>query len=59
MSSSDFVEGELAKHFFRTGNVAAVSVQAVALLTTLAADSDDGQFTTGTGVEVIGSYVKV
>lgn len=60
MTSSDFIEDELIKHFFRTGNIAAISVQAVALLTTIAIDSDSGIFTAGTGVEVAGGgYLRV
>lgn len=58
---SNYTEDELVKHFFRTGNATAVSVMAVALLTTAAVDSDTGQFTVGTGVEVAnsGSYARV
>lgn len=57
---SDFTEDELVKHFFRTGNAAAVTVMAVALLTTAADDDDTAVFTTQTGVEVpnAGAYAR-
>jgi len=51
-SLSDFSEGELIKHYFRTGNVTAITVLAHALLTTLADDSSTGVFTGGVGIEV-------
>lgn len=49
---SDFLEGELVKHLFRTGTFTKPTVIAIALLTTNADDDDTGQFTTSTGVEV-------
>ena len=49
---TDFTEDEIIKHFFRTGDMASVSVMAIALLTTLADDNDSGIFTSSTGVEV-------
>ena len=49
---SDLVEDQLVLHFFRTGNATAITVMAVALLTTAADDDDTAVFTTQTGVEV-------
>jgi hypothetical protein len=58
---SDFTEDDLVKHFFRTGNATAVTVMAIALLTTAADDDDTAQFSTQTGVEVAnsGAYARV
>lgn len=49
---SDYLENNLVAHIFRTSSFSKPSVLAIALLTTGAADSDSGAFTTGTGVEV-------
>lgn len=49
---SDFLEDLVVEHLFRTATFAKPTVIAIALLTTNAVDADDGQFTTGTGVEV-------
>lgn len=49
---SDYLENNLVTHIFRTSSWSKPSVLAIALLTTNAADSDSGQFSTGTGVEV-------
>jgi hypothetical protein len=61
---SDYTEDQLVLHFFRTGNATAVSVMAVALLTTAADDDDAATFQSGgpeTGVEVTnaGAYARV
>ncbi len=50
---SDYLEEELVKHILRTGTFTKPSVLAIALLTTAAIDADTGQFSTGTGVEVV------
>lgn len=57
---SDFLEAALLNHVFRTSAFAQPTTLAVALLTTLAVDADDGQFTTGAGVEVpnSGAYAR-
>jgi len=49
---SDYLEEELLTHIFRTSSFTKPTVLSIALLTTGAAETDDGQFTTGTGVEV-------
>lgn len=51
-SMSDYLEGQLIDHVFRTNTFTKPTVLAFALLTTNAVDADTGQFTTGTGVEV-------
>lgn len=58
---SDYLEGQLIAHIFRTNTFAKPSVLAIALLTTGAADGDSGQFTSGTGVEVTdaNAYARV
>jgi hypothetical protein len=58
---SNYLEDELVKHIFRTGSFTKPTVLAIALLTTGAIDSDTGQFTAGTGVEVTnaGAYARV
>ena len=58
---SDYLEGQLIAHIFRTSSFSKPGVLAIALLTTGAADSDTGVFTTGTGVEVTnaGAYARV
>lgn len=60
-SASDFLEGEIVKHIFRTGSFTKPTVLANALLTTAAVDGDTGQFSTGTGVEVTNAnaYARV
>ena len=50
--ASDYLEGELITHLFRTNTFTKPSTIALALLTTAAIDSDSGVFTDGTGVEV-------
>ncbi len=57
---SDSIEAQLVKHFFRTGNADAITVLAIALLSTDAIDADTGVFTSGTGVEVLsaGGYER-
>lgn len=49
---SDYLEDALINGILRGTPFSTPSVMAMALLTTGAADSDTGQFTTGTGVEV-------
>jgi len=49
---SDYLEGQLIAHLFRTATFTKPTTIAIALLTTNAVDADTGQFTTGTGVEV-------
>lgn len=49
---SDYLEGELVKHLFRTNTFTKPSTIAIALCTTTPVDGDTGVFTTGTGVEV-------
>ena len=58
---SDYLEGQLIAHIFRTSTFSKPSALAIALLTTGAADSDSAVFTTGTGVEVTnaGAYARV
>ena len=58
---SNYLEGEIIKHIFRTGSFTKPTVLAFCLLTTNAVDGDTGQFTAGTGVEVAnaGSYARV
>ena len=48
---SDYLEGKLIDHIFRTGSFTKPTTLAIALLTTGAVDSDTGAFG-GTGVEV-------
>jgi hypothetical protein len=50
---SNYLEDELIKHLFRTGSFTKPTTIAIALLTTGAAEGDTGQFSTGTGVEVV------
>lgn len=50
---SNYLEDQLIKHIFRTGTFSKPTVLAFALLTTEAIDSDTGQFSSGTGVEVV------
>ena len=46
-------EDDLVLHYFRTGDATAVTVMAIALMTTTPVESDDAIFLTGgTGVEV-------
>ena len=58
---SDYLEGELIKHIFRTGSFTKPTVLGFALLTTAAVDADTGVFTSGTGVEVTdaGAYARI
>jgi hypothetical protein len=60
-SASDYLEGQLIAHIFRTATFTKPTVLAHALLTTLADDDDTGEFSTSTGVEVTnaGSYARV
>lgn len=51
-SLSDFTEGELIKHYFRTNDVTPITVLAFVLLTVLANDADTGVFTGGTDGEI-------
>lgn len=50
--ASDYLEGELITHLFRTSTFTKPTTIALALLTATAADSSTGQFTTSTGTEV-------
>jgi hypothetical protein len=50
--ASDYIEGELITHLFRTATFTKPTTIALALLTTGAIDSDTAIFTAGTGVEV-------
>ena len=60
-SLSDFLEDDIIKAIFRTGNLTAITVLAFALLTTVADDDDTGVFTTSTGIEVTtaDTYLRV
>ena len=49
---SNYLEDELIKHLFRTGSFTKPTVLGFCSLTTAAIDSDTGEFTAGTGVEV-------
>lgn len=58
---SDYLEGQLISHIFRTASFTKPTVLAMALLTTNAIDADSGTFSTGTGVEVpsANAYARV
>ena len=58
---SDYLEGQLIAHIFRTASFSKPSTLAIALLTTGAVDGDTGVFTAGTGVEVTdaNAYARV
>ena len=58
---SDYMEGQLIAHLFRTSTFTKPTTIAIALLTTNAVDSDTGVFTGGTGVEVTnaGAYARL
>lgn len=50
---SDYLENSLINHIFRTASWSKPTTLAIALLTTAAVDSDSGNFSAGTGVEVV------
>ena len=53
---SDYLEAQLINHILRSGSFSKPSSLAVALLTTAAVDSDTGQFSIGSGVEVVNDF---
>lgn len=52
---SDYLEGQLIAHIFRTNSFTKPSVLAIALLTVNTDDSGTGQFSTGSGTECANS----
>lgn len=57
---SDYFENIITNYIFRDGTFTRPSVLAMALLSTAAAESDSGVFSSGTGVEVTnaGAYAR-
>lgn len=56
VAMSNYLEAQLLDHILRNNTFAKPTSLAIALLTTAAVDSDTGQFTSGTGVEVVDDF---